>query len=245
MDLFAKLRITIQDYGMEYFKRYYAPIRGTVFSNEDPEVLGRLRLKVPVMYGSRIQQYWAWPIGMYAGKNIGFFALPNPGDVVWVHFENGDPRYPIWQYGHWTTNHKPPDTVKSSKQKVFQTTSGMRLVYDDDKKNIVIFRSKGRAIEINDKTISLGSEAVSKYSGVLGEVLEEVLQDIRLQFGNDVDELIAYCNTQLAATQSIGILAPLSAGYTVLLAKLMEIQAMIIKIEKKIPDIKSKIITLD
>ncbi len=132
-NIFTKIRLMLQDEGMPAFGRFYAPERGIVFSNEDPSILGRLRVKVPKVYGSNAPEYWAWPKGMYAGKNISFYALPNPGDMVWVSFENGDPKYPIWEYGHWALK-QMPETVKGPKQKVFQTTSGMRLVYDDEKK---------------------------------------------------------------------------------------------------------------
>jgi|SRR6478609_5519878 len=244
MDFFSKVRLAIQDYGLEYFKRYYATYRGTVADNEDPDVLGRIRINVPPIYGTITPNYWAWPKGMYSGKDIGFYALPNKGDMVWISFENGDPRFPIWEYGHWAMN-QTPKTAKGPKQKVFQTTSGMRLVYDDEKQKIVIFRSEGRVIEVNADGISLGSEGKSKHPGAYGDILEEVLEELRGDFSSNLDSLIKYATTQSAAAGSVGILSPLIGGYGTLLTELQKLKVQVEKLQKKIPEIKSKIITLD
>lgn len=244
MDWFSKMRLAIQDYGLEYFKRYYAIYRGTVADNEDPEVLGRIRINVPATYGKRTPDYWAWPKGMYAGKDIGFYALPNKGDMIWVSFENGDPKYPVWEYGHWAMG-QVPNTVKGPKQKLFQTTSGMRLLFDDDKKKIVVYKSDGRVIELNEKGISLGSEGKSGHPGVLGDILEEILEELRGEFSTSLGDLIKYATTQNTAVASVAVLSPLAPGYAELLTKLTELKVQVDKLQKKIPNIKSKIITLD
>ncbi len=64
-------------------------------------------------------------------------------------------------------------------------------------------------------------------------------------FATDINDLIVYATTQAAACSSIGVLAPLGAGYSTLLEKLMEMKGLLEKLNKKIPDIKSKIISLD
>lgn len=130
----AELKQTIREDGMEALGRYYGCYRGIVHSNEDDEFLGRLQVIVPAVTGDEVIEEWAWPKGIYAGKDIGFFAVPNPKDGVWVSFENGDPRFPIWEYGWWAKDQVPSAAKNNGKKptnQVFQTTSGHRMEFDD------------------------------------------------------------------------------------------------------------------
>lgn len=88
---------------------------GIVESNKDPLKLGRLKVRVPHVFGSESTGSgyigtndlpWALPAGMPAGGSAasgGFSQLPEPGDKVWVRFLDGEPEKPIWEWGMQST----------------------------------------------------------------------------------------------------------------------------------------------
>ncbi len=79
---------------------FLGKFRGTVISNIDPMLMGRLLVQVPDVMGVGLSS-WAMPCVPFAGINSGFFAVPVPGSGVWVEFEQGDPDYPIWVGCFW------------------------------------------------------------------------------------------------------------------------------------------------
>lgn len=84
----------------ETLERFYGKYRGTVVLNVDPEQRGRIIAMVPDVLGI-IPSSWAMPCFPIAGKQNGFYAIPKPGDGVWIEFEQGDPNYPIWVGSFW------------------------------------------------------------------------------------------------------------------------------------------------
>jgi hypothetical protein len=84
---------------------------GTVEANNDSEKLGRLKVRVPHVYGATGGSAgyigtndlpWALPAGMPAGGSPGsggLSHLPQKGDKVWVRFLDGEPEKPIWEWG--------------------------------------------------------------------------------------------------------------------------------------------------
>lgn len=97
--------------------------RGVCEYNIDPKGLGRIKVRVPAIYGAAIggADYlgsstetsregtgidvdslpWAWPCFRSGGiSDVGDFDVPLIGASVWVMFEQADPRYPVWM-GTW------------------------------------------------------------------------------------------------------------------------------------------------
>jgi len=84
---------------------------GIVEANNDSEKLGRIKVRVPHVYGVATGSSgyigtndlpWALPAGMPAGGSPasgGFSQLPEKGDKVWVRFLDGEPEKPIWEWG--------------------------------------------------------------------------------------------------------------------------------------------------
>lgn len=84
---------------------------GIVESVKDPLKLGRLKVRVPHVFGSNATGSgyigvndlpWALPAGLPAGgssQSGGFSHLPEVGDKVWVRFLDGEPEKPIWEWG--------------------------------------------------------------------------------------------------------------------------------------------------
>ena len=80
-------------------QRFFGKYRGTVTDNVDPDQLGSLQVVVPEVMGE--QRLWAVPCVPYAGKDVGFFALPPVDAAVWVEFEKGISGNPVWTGCFW------------------------------------------------------------------------------------------------------------------------------------------------
>ena len=104
----------VEEYGLEAIGRFYGSYKGFCFSNEDPEKLMRLKVSVPQIYGDDVPDTWAWSKGVPSGEQQGFTLLPNKGDCIWISFENGDPRYPIWEYGWFATGDMPKKATNTN-----------------------------------------------------------------------------------------------------------------------------------
>ena len=105
----------------------YGKFRGKVLNNEDPSGLGRLQVLCPTVPG--LKENWALPCTPYAGKDVGFYAMPPKDANVWVEFEGGDPNYPVWTGCFWGDEEMPLKPAKPIR-KVFKTAS-CTLIADD------------------------------------------------------------------------------------------------------------------
>lgn len=128
--------------------RFYGKYRGKVTSNTDPLMLGRVRAKVPAVYGDE-ECGWALPSSPYGGPGTGFFFVPPVDANVWIEFEGGNPDYPIWTGCFWGTGEAPAGSglpsVKLIKTNIatiklddtpgiggvtIETTNGLKIVMD-------------------------------------------------------------------------------------------------------------------
>lgn len=101
--LLKDLEDMIYRYGIERFKRYYGVYKGIVVANQDPEHRHRLQLRIPGIYDT-VYRYWALPKSTLLGTGKGLYGPPSEGDIVWVSFEAGDPKSPVWEYGFATSS---------------------------------------------------------------------------------------------------------------------------------------------
>jgi uncharacterized protein involved in type VI secretion and phage assembly len=155
--------------------KYYGKYRGEVTDNQDPLTLGRIRAKVPAIFGGN-DSGWATPCAPYAGKGVGFFFIPPVGAKVWIEFEGGDPENPIWSGGFWETGDTPktpasPDVkvIKTDSATItlddtagagsltIETTSGLKIVMD----------STGIELSNSSSKVKLTSSSVSINDGAL------------------------------------------------------------------------------
>jgi len=92
--------------------------RGKVVNNIDPMMQGRIIALVPTV--SELPLTWATPCVPYAGRGVGFFAVPPIGANVWIEFEGGDPGKPIWTGCFWGKG-EAPALPAAPTTKVFKT----------------------------------------------------------------------------------------------------------------------------
>src|SRR6266542_1451174 len=147
---------------------FYGKYRGIVTDNNDPNGLGRVRVKVQDVLGDQ-ESGWALPALPYAGDNVGLYLIPPVDAFVWVEFEHGDPDYPIWTGCFWGQN----DTVPGDgpDKKVLKTDTGTVTIDDTDGESSItiettdglkiVMDSNGIEISNGDNKILLSAESVS------------------------------------------------------------------------------------
>lgn len=147
---------------MSQSKKYFGKYRGTVFNNIDPEQLGRIMAIVPDVNGAT-PTAWALPCMPIAGKQQGVYVLPHVGDAVWIEFEQGDPKYPIWVGGFWGTAAEVPSAGSVANPGiVIQTQLQQGVVVSDmppspSTGGVILHSSNGASIVVNDAGIFISN----------------------------------------------------------------------------------------
>lgn len=131
---------------------FYGKYRGVVSDNEDPDKRGRIRAIVPDIFGEE-QSGWALPCLPYAGKDVGFLALPPLKALVWIEFEAGDPEYPIWSGCFWHEQEQAPVDSYSPEIKIFKTGAGTIILNEASGKRGIMIESAKMKIVINEQGI--------------------------------------------------------------------------------------------
>jgi uncharacterized protein involved in type VI secretion and phage assembly len=141
--------------------QFFGKYRGLVVDNADDLKRGRLQVQVPQVLG--LQPVWALPCVNYAGKNVGFFAMPPIGTVVWVEFEAGEPSFPIWTGCVWALGDiDDADAVPTVK---FIKTDKFTIRIDDDGGELRIEDQNGTQIVISPSNLLLKSSTTKVQGG--------------------------------------------------------------------------------
>jgi len=121
--------------------------------NNDPENLGRIQVMIPTITSDKTHTKWVWPKGQFSGKGYGMQILPMKGDLVWVEFENGNARFPLWSHAHFSKDEKPIE-FSSSQIYGFKSPKGQMVIIDDrDGIEKVIVKSNKHLILESDTMI--------------------------------------------------------------------------------------------
>jgi len=91
-------------------RKYLGKHRGEVLNNVDPQGKGRLLVQVADVGGLSVSN-WAMPCFPFAGMKMGLHALPQIGAGVWIEFEQGDARKPIWTGCFYGSSDEMPGPV--------------------------------------------------------------------------------------------------------------------------------------
>jgi uncharacterized protein involved in type VI secretion and phage assembly len=136
--------------------KYFGKYRGEVTDNTDPLMLGRVRARVPAIFGDN-DSGWALPCAPYAGNGVGFFFVPPIGAKVWIEFEAGNTEVPIWSGGFWGTG-ETPKTPALPGIKIIKTDSAT-ITLDDTPGvgGITIETTSGLKIVMNMSGIELSN----------------------------------------------------------------------------------------
>ena len=145
---------------------------GEVVDREDPEGLGRVRVRIPGLIEPA--SAWAWPLGTLGGGSDrrGFFCVPEKGAEVGVLFHQGDVDHPHYLCGHWG---KPegeaevPEPArglgKADAPRVRAFETGRFLLSFDDREGqealVVKDKTSGDQIEFDGKGMGITVKATS------------------------------------------------------------------------------------
>jgi Type VI secretion system/phage-baseplate injector OB domain len=86
--------------------RFFGKYRGKVEQNVDPLQQGRVQVSCPAVLGNG-KMSWAMPCSPYAGPGVGLFLVPPKDAHVWVEFEGGNPKHPIYSGCFWEIAEAP------------------------------------------------------------------------------------------------------------------------------------------
>jgi uncharacterized protein involved in type VI secretion and phage assembly len=155
--------------------RVYGVAVGIVTNNQDPEELGRVRLRFPWLSDTD-ESHWARVMSPMAGPERGLYFLPEVDDEVLVMFEHGQLDYPFVIGALWNGKDKPPAQNKdgANNLRMLKSRSGHTVTFDDTDgaeklvitdrtgKNTLILDSKENSI-----TLSSDGELTVKAQGNL------------------------------------------------------------------------------
>jgi uncharacterized protein involved in type VI secretion and phage assembly len=156
-DLLADLTRQVQT-------KYYGKYRGFVADNQDPDQLGRLQLRIPSVLGGEISD-WALPCVPFGGTaGLGWFVIPEKDAQLWVEFEEGELRRPIWTGTFWQAKGDTPGDAQKTPPttRLVQTAAGHILQFDDEsgKEHLRLHHAGGAELLIDENgTITLTDQA--------------------------------------------------------------------------------------
>jgi len=131
---------------------------GTVTSvADDPNNSSKIQISLPVL-GADPFVVWARLASPYAGNNTGIQFLPETGDEVVVGFFSDDPSSPVILGAmHSTKNARATAADAKNTQKLIQTSSNLKIGFDDDKKVLTLETPGGAMVELDDtgKSVTL------------------------------------------------------------------------------------------
>ena len=127
--------------------RIYGVVIGVVTNNQDPDGLGRVKLRLPWL-SQKHETHWARVVSPMAGNGRGLYALPEVDDEVLVAFEHGRAELPYVLGSLWNGKDKPPASNDDGKNnaRLFKSRSGHVVRLDDTngKEKIEIVDAKGK-----------------------------------------------------------------------------------------------------
>jgi uncharacterized protein involved in type VI secretion and phage assembly len=180
--------------------RIFGPAVGVVTNNQDPDGLGRVKVKFPWL-GAEDESHWARVVSPMAGKERGAYFLPEVDDEVLVAFEHGDLRFPYVLGALWNGKDGPPEKNSDGKNsiRVIKSRSGhvIRLADEDGKekieiidkseKNSIVFDTANNTIAITtDKDITLSAaQGAIKLNAQKIEIISSA--DTKIESGAGLD----------------------------------------------------------
>jgi uncharacterized protein involved in type VI secretion and phage assembly len=110
----------------------------------------RIKVRLPLV-DTQGQGFWSRLASQDAGNKRGAIWRPEIGDEVIVGFLNDDPRQAIVLGSLYSSkNAAPIAAADANNEKGWVTRSGMRFIFNDEKKSIILETPKGKKITIDE-----------------------------------------------------------------------------------------------
>ena len=144
--------------------RVFGVVVAVVTNNQDPDGVGRVKLRFPWLSDTDESQ-WARIAAPMAGKDRGAYFLPEVDDEVLVAFEQGDIHYPYVLGALWNSVDTPPASNGDGKNnlRVLKSRSGhiVKLNDEDGKETVEIVDKTGKnsiVIDTAGNTVTITSD---------------------------------------------------------------------------------------
>lgn len=164
---------------------------------DDPDSQHRILVKSPLIDNAS-EGVWARVATLDAGENRGTFFMPEIGDEVVLGFVNGDQRDPVvLGMFHSSSKTAPFDASDDNIHKGYISKSGIKLLFDDEKKSVIIETPSGKRVVLNDdedligledannNKITMDNEGIVIESG--GKLELKSAQDLKLEGGINLE----------------------------------------------------------
>lgn len=164
-------------------KKFYGTYRGVVVRNDDPKEAGRIKVKVHPMFRNIETEVIPWAVFcdpfMGGTANHGGTFIPEVDSHVFVFFEEGDWRQPVYIGGAPAMSDGTPDLPEESRSeaseyphnRVFRSSKGHLIEFDDTDGNlrVKLKHSGGTSMEMdNDGNMAINVEG-QKNVDVVGD----------------------------------------------------------------------------
>lgn len=130
---------------------------GIVTNNQDPDCLGRIKIRFPWLSDNN-ETDWVRMATLMSGSARGTFFLPEVGDEVLVVFEHGDINHPYAIGSLWNSSARPPETNSDGNNNIrkIRSRSGHEIIFNDDdnamQEKIEIHTNAGHKILLDDSS---------------------------------------------------------------------------------------------
>ncbi len=188
------------------------PQAGEVVENNDPEQLGRVRVKLKWQEG---MTPWIRVLTNYAGPGkaegiTGTYFIPEIGDEVFVEFEQGNPDRPYVVGSNYHGKTAPDFSDVDNNLKGIKTRSGHVLQFDDKdgEEKITITDKKGNLLTIEtfkDRIVVNAGDSIAIKAGT--SISLEAGQTISLESGSSISLSSTNISMNAGSTVSVSALA--------------------------------------
>jgi len=141
--------------------KVYGVVIGVVTNNQDPDKLGRVKMRFPWL-DDEDESNWARIATTMAGNNRGTFFLPEVDDEVLVAFDHGNVDEPYVIGALWNGVDKPVRDNADGKnnQRVIRSRAGHEFIFNDEdgKEQVEIKTKAGHQFLLDDTS---GSEKIA------------------------------------------------------------------------------------
>ncbi len=144
---------------------FYGVTVGVVTNNQDPDGLGRVKVRFPWL-SDEDESHWARVLTPMAGPERGLWLLPEVDDEVLVSFEHGRVEFPYVLGALWNGKDAPPAANDDGKNnlRLLKSRSGHIIQLDDTEgeENITIIDKSGSnsiTIDSKENTITITADA--------------------------------------------------------------------------------------
>lgn len=149
---------------------------GIVTNNQDPEGMGRVKVRLPWL-GNQDESHWARVVTPMAGRDRGLYLLPEVDDEVLVAFEHGSPDFAFVLGSLWNGKDKPPESNSNgtNDRRTLKSRSGHIISLDDTSgaEKIEITDGSGKhrvVIDTSGNMITIEAQGDVKISGSGGKM---------------------------------------------------------------------------